>query len=139
MRLYVDANVIIYAIEGQPRFGAVARAWLVAASETGTTFVTSLFTEFECLVAPYRRGDFGLADSYTAFLRQPSWELVPVSFRMLRRAALIRAQHGLKSPDAVQAASCIGAGCDLFLTNDVARFQRLSEMRVARVEDPPAL
>ena len=138
MRLYVDTNVIIYAVEGKSEFRAPARAWLAQASQARADFVTSFFTEFECRVGPFKDRDFRLLDTYTAFLRQPSWLLVPLSIDILRRAAAIRAEHGLKPPDAIQAATCIETRCDIFLTNDQKRFDRLPDLPVANFLSSPA-
>lgn len=88
MRLYIDANVIIYAVEAKDEgLRTAARRWLVSASDIGAEFTTSLFTEFECHIGPLKEKDFALVNTFSAFLRQPSWALVPVSFQVLRRAA----------------------------------------------------
>lgn len=140
MRLYIDANVIIYAVEGKDEgLRASARRWLVTASTVGTEFTTSIFTEFECHVGALKDKDFALVDTFSAFLRQPSWVLVPISFDVLRRAAVIRAEHNLKPPDAIQAASAIETRSDLFLTNDLKRFDRLQNFRTAEVMSEPRL
>jgi predicted nucleic acid-binding protein len=140
MRLYLDANVIIYAVEGKDDgLRTAARAWLVEGSKSGAEFRTSMFTEFECHVRPLREKDFALVDTFSAFLRQPSWQLVPISFEVLRRAAVIRAEHNLKPPDAIQAASAIEAKSDLFLTNDYRRFDRVASLKIAEVMSSPRL
>ena len=46
--------------------------------------------------------------------------MVDVSREQLRAAAQLRAVMGVKTPDALQLASAIGAGCKTFLTNDRA-------------------
>lgn len=62
MRVYLDANVIIYAVEGKDEgLRVAARDWLTAASERRAAFVTSMFTEFECHVGPLRDRDIALA------------------------------------------------------------------------------
>jgi len=63
MRLYLDANVIIYAVEGKDEsLRTAARAWLVEGSKSGAEFTTSMFTEFECHVGPLRDKDFALVE-----------------------------------------------------------------------------
>lgn len=80
-----------------------------------------------------------MGHTFSAFLRQPSWQLVPISFEVLRRAAVIRAEHNLKPPDAIQAASAIEAKCDLFLTNDRKRFDRVASLNIAEVMSSPRI
>lgn len=46
-------------------------------------------------------------------------------------AAAVRVRHGLRTPDALQAASCLKLGADhLLLTGDAA-FQRVAGLNVA--------
>ena len=138
MRLYVDTNVIVYAVEGAAEFRAPARSWLAHASRARAHFLTSFLTEFECRVGPFREKNFGMLDTYSAFLRQPSWLLRPITLDVLRRAAAIRGEHNLKAPDAIHAATCIESRCDVFLTNDRKRFERLTELPVAELFSDPS-
>ena len=48
-------------------------------------------------------------------------------------AARLRAEHGLRTPDALQAATAIRRGATAFLTND-AGLVRVSEVEVAVLE-----
>jgi predicted nucleic acid-binding protein len=45
-------------------------------------------------------------------------EVVTLSREVMDRATAIRAQYGLKTPDAIHLAAAVAAGCDVFLTND---------------------
>ena len=60
-----------------------------------------------------------LADQYEALLtRSRGIRVVDLSREQLRAAALLRATTGIKTPDALQVAAAIGAGCGTLLTND---------------------
>lgn len=49
-------------------------------------------------------------------------------------AVELRARYALRTPDALQLAVAIRAGCDAFLTNDV-RLRRVSELRIILLDD----
>ncbi|MDP2368845.1 type II toxin-antitoxin system VapC family toxin [Rhodoferax sp.] len=55
---------------------------------------------------------------------------VELTKEVVELAAAIRVKHGLKTPDALQAASCLQLGADhLFLTGD-SSFKRVSGLSV---------
>lgn len=67
-RVYLDANVFIYALEGEPRIKETVIP-LFAAIDAGTiTAVTTELTLGEVLVHPYRIEDAELADRYERLL-----------------------------------------------------------------------
>jgi predicted nucleic acid-binding protein len=55
---------------------------------------------------------------------------VPISRQILEAAAQIRAASGLKTPDAIHAATALIEGCTLFVTNDAA-FRSIPGLNVA--------
>jgi predicted nucleic acid-binding protein len=57
-----------------------------------------------------------------------------LSLDVADRAALIRAQYGLKTPDAIQMATAVCSGATAFLCNDPA-FQRVKEMNCLLLDD----
>ena len=64
------------------------------------------------------------------FFAQPDLVWVELSKDVVELAAVIRVRHGLRSPDALHAASCLQFGAaHLFLTGDAA-FQRVVGLNV---------
>ena len=61
MIVYLDTNIIIYAIEAPPTFGIRAQVWIASARAAGDSFMLSDLTRMECLVGPLRSGDAVLA------------------------------------------------------------------------------
>lgn len=73
----------------------------------------------ELLVVPYRDGDAQLADDFNALLSvYPNLDWIPPNLEIADLAARIRALHGLKTPDALQAATAINMQATAFVTND---------------------
>jgi len=54
MRLYLDANPIIYSIEGVPEFRQVALDWIERAEAAEGVVITSRLSRLECRVKPLR-------------------------------------------------------------------------------------
>ena len=48
---------------------------------------------------------------------------------MAERAAYLRAKYSIKSPDALQLASAIEAGCEAFLTHDFG-LRRITDIKI---------
>lgn len=82
--------------------------------------VTSELTALETLVGPLRSGDATLEALFRRILlRSPTLRLLPVTRDVLEHAARLRAAHpGLKTPDAIHAATALDANCAQMLTND---------------------
>jgi len=55
--------------------------------------------------------------------------MIDVDGMIAERAADLRARYNLRTPDAIHIATAIVAGCDAFLTNDLA-LRRVTELRV---------
>ena len=84
---------------------------------------------------PLRRGDVELQANYEAVLFQSDLKLLPLDPDVLREAARLRAAIiGLRTPDALHAATALLAGCTLFLTND-AGFRRIPGLPLVVLDD----
>ena len=118
-RLYLDANVFIYAVEGSPEHRAFLEGLLDLLGTGDTTAVTSELTLAEVLAKPFEENRTDLADIYEEMVAPSAWlDMVPVNRAVLLRAARLRAELKLRLPDAVHVASAVAAGCELFLSND---------------------
>jgi predicted nucleic acid-binding protein len=81
-------------------------------------------------VQPLRLKHLDLVDRYRqVLLASKSFQTVAVSAEIAERAAQLRAQQRLRTPDAIQIATAISAGAAAFLTND-ARLVRTSAIEV---------
>ena len=121
MRIYLDAAPNMSHVENAAVLGALASARINA---PGDTLVSCDLAWMEALVQPLRAGNAALVQDFDDFFAMRVAELVPLSGRVLRSAATIRAQFRFKTPDAIHLAAAVDANCDAFLTNDaqLARF-----------------
>lgn len=131
----LDTVVFIYFMEEHHRFLPVVAPVFEAVASGRLRAVTSGVTLLEALVIPYRSGNSALAARYEALLtRSRGLRFVDLDRRLLRSAAHLRALFSLKTPDALQMAAALGAGCTALLTSDRA-LPRVPGLPVLRVSD----
>ena len=112
--IYLDACLLIYAIENHPVWAGEVKAAL--ASEPSDSFAMSPLIKMQCLVKPFKTGDIGLQHRYESGLS----ELVqlPLPETVFLQAAQLRARFGLKTTDALHLACAQHYGCAALWTND---------------------
>ena len=127
--VYLDANCFIYSIEHiEPYDSLLKPIWLRGG------IITSDLTLLEVLVKPLQAGDTELQSLYRELLNAAEVERVALDVAVLEQAAVMRASLGIKTPDAIHAASGILRGCALFLSND-KNFARIPQLPFAYLQD----
>ena len=117
--VYVDANCVIYSVERIEPYDALLMPLWQAAAESRLSIVTSELTLLEVLVRPIRDQNEMLMSAFRAFLTGTrELSMIPVTTTILEQAAHIRAETGMRTPDAIHAATAIETQASLFVTND---------------------
>ncbi|MEO6435934.1 MAG: PIN domain-containing protein [Tepidisphaeraceae bacterium] len=130
MRLNLDANAIVYAIEGiAPFYEAVVARLAEAQNTPAGTVVTSRLSRLECHVKPLRDCDAPLLAAYDEFFAGRPLTIVDVDADIIERATEIRVRYRFKTPDAIHLATALQQKADAFLTADVA-LSRCAEVKV---------
>lgn len=132
MIAFFDASALIRLIEGRPHFAERVRGRLaeVERAHPGIGAAVSRLSWLECRVGPMKSNDAGALALFDAFFARPDLVWVELDRTVVELAAAIRVRHGLRTPDALQAASCLQLGADhLLLTGDAA-FQRVHGLNV---------
>lgn len=133
--VYVDANSIIYSIERIEPYRTVLQPLWEKAHTRALTIITSELTLLEVLVGPLKTGNKGLEDDFRALLQNsPDVSMLAITQNVLERAANLRATVGLKTPDAIHAATALLAGSALLVTNDSA-FQRVAGLPIGLLSE----
>jgi len=112
--IYLDACLLIYAIENHPVWAGVVRAALK--SELDARLAVSPLIKMECLVKPLKTGDIAMQRRYEAGLNE--FVQLPMSETVFLQAAMLRARFGMKTPDALHLACAQHHGCTALWTND---------------------
>ena len=133
-RVSLDTVAFIYFIEEHPKYLPLLRPLFSQVDRGEREVVTSAVTLLEVLVVPYRAGDIRLAERYEVLLtRSRGVTMVDLHRGLLRRAAQLRADHGVRAPDALQLAAGMETGCTTFVTND-RRLPEISGIRVIQLD-----
>ena len=126
MRLYLDTAPVIYVVEQVPDFSEKILHYI---QKPDTEVVVSDLTWMECRVKPLTENKETLLADYDKFFSQSIIEIVELSRRVLERAAHIRSQYNIKTPDAIHLGAAIISKCDIFLTND-RRLERFKDTHI---------
>ncbi len=114
----IDTAPLIYYVEENPTFLSLLEPFFQAVDDGEIQLVTSTVTLLEVLVLPHKQKNNELANAYRSILTASSLQLYSVSIGVAEEAALLRANYGLRTPDAIQLAIAQMAKAPFFLTND---------------------
>jgi len=131
VRLYLDANAIIYAVEGRADLRDLVLSWTDRAAQSRDGVVmTSRVSLSECFALPYRRRDQEAVAAMQTFFTG-TIELLSVDDALIDAAALLHREFSFKTLDAIHVASAIRAKADFLLTADASiyRYPDLSGVR----------
>lgn len=135
MIAFLDASALIYLIEGAEPYASRTRQQLAKFANTEPRLRTAVsrLTCLECRTGPMQSGDSDVLALYDAFFARPDLISIELTADVIDLATAIRAHHGLKTPDALQAACCLqlGEGHLLFTGDKV--FRRVSGLSVSLV------
>ena len=133
-RIALDTSIFIYQLEANPRYLALTDhifSWL---ERPRSTAVTSTITMTELLVQPYRDSDEQRVDEFYGLLSTyPNLDWLAPNLEIADLAALIRAIHRLRTPDALQAATAVQAEATGLITNDPV-FERVKDFETLILE-----
>ena len=132
--VYIDANAIIYSVERiEPYRELLAPMWEEA--RAGRFRLTSSeLVVLETLIKPLREGNTRLEMLFRSIFTAAEMELIPATLTVWEDAARIRAATGLKTSDALHAATALSTGSVLFITND-ADFRRVQSLPIVVLDD----
>ena len=117
--VYLDTNVIVYAIEGLDEHREFLEALFQLIDAGATAAITSELTLAEALVKPIQVGRQDIIELYHDLLQNSvRLTVLPIDRAVLIEAARYRATFGIRLPDAIHVATAIAGGCQVFLTND---------------------
>lgn len=131
----LDTSVLIYFVERHPRYQALCDPVFEAIENGSVKATTSTLTLLEILAQPYRKK---LADLVLKFFplltTYPNLKWIDLDVAIADTAARLRADHRLKTPDAIQAATAICSGATGFLCNDAVS-KRVTEIDCLLLDD----
>ncbi|MDD2510467.1 MAG: PIN domain-containing protein [Syntrophomonas sp.] len=125
--IMLDTNAIIYFLDGTPDLFDLMRALFELVEQDRLKITLSVISEAELLVKPYREKNSTAIEAVSFFLEEfPNLKINLPNMEISRQAAKIRAESGLRLPDAMIVATAINTQCDLLLGNDIGLMQKAS-------------
>jgi predicted nucleic acid-binding protein len=131
---FLDSSAAIYYFEGDATAQKAVRDVLLNLKNQypACELAVSRLGVMECRVKPLRDNAHTLLAVYEAFFMQA--RIVELTAAVVDMATTLRASYGLKTPDALQAASALSLGEDVvFVTADLG-FARLNGLRALKVQ-----
>lgn len=131
----MDTCVLIYSLDENPKYLALAAQVLAWVERSGHTAVTSTVTMTEILVESYRTlPEADVRRLQDLLLTYPNLEWIPPDLEIASLGAQFRASHKLKTIDALLAATAVLTGATVFVTNDPI-FKRITAFETLIFDD----
>jgi len=132
---FLDASALIYLIEGQEPWVHHAKTALSKLNEQtpNLNIALSRLSWLECRLGPLRRQAIDALDRFDSFFSRPDLIWVELNAAVIELATELRADHGLRTPDALQAACCLQLGAEAVLISGDAAFQGLPSLNTVIV------
>jgi uncharacterized protein len=121
--IYFDTGIIIRLVEGVDRVRIPIEARLQQIPDADRIAVTSRLSRLECRCKPLRENLTQMLASYEDFFTSSDVTIREIDTAVIEKATELRAAYGLKTPDAIHAATAIVCRATAFWTVD-NRFAR---------------
>ena len=132
--VYLDANGLIYSVERVEPYRTLLEPMWQEAQDGNLTIISSPILVVEALVKPIRDGNKEIELQYRELFASNAVRLLDASYQVFEDTARLRAETGLKMPDALHAATALRASCALFVTNDTD-FRRVQDLPIVVLDD----
>lgn len=132
----LDTAVFIYHFEkSRTYFKLTKEIFSRLDKDEDFTAITSILTLLEVSVKPIKESRNDLLKEYSNKLlndeKLTSWM---IDVDITRKAAELRARHGIRTPDAIQIATSIIGQCNAFITND-GNLKKVKEIEILLLDD----
>jgi len=116
----LDTAPLIYLIEENPAYIQLVTPFFESLDRGDFLAIASTVTLLEVLTQPYRQKQSTLVQQYReVLLHSENLVTVSVSSEIAERAARLRADYNIATPDAIQMATALESNVKFFLTNDL--------------------
>ncbi len=123
-RIFWDAMMFIYLLEGHPKFLPFVRKALQRSYERGDVLLTSYLALGEVMVGGKENPDPKTIKLAAATLSEMGFSFLAFDQKCPATFARLRAESKLKVADAAHLASAAAAGVDMYLTGDTQLLKR---------------
>ncbi|WP_155309060.1 type II toxin-antitoxin system VapC family toxin [Desulfosarcina ovata] len=115
----MDTVTLIYFLERHPTFYHPAKRFFQLVERGEISAIVSSLVFSELLVPAFRANEQRRANTIVRVLSNfPNLTVLPMTTPISIAAARLRALHGLRTPDAIHAATAVEGGATGMITND---------------------
>ena len=133
--VFVDTPAFIYYLQNHAQFAEIVAPVFEAIDRGDLRGVSSSIVLCELLAKPLADGDDDLVHACRAcFLNAEHFEALPISVAAAEAGARLRAEHNLRTPDALNLAAARCEDIETFLTND-HKLRRVTSPEVLVISD----
>jgi predicted nucleic acid-binding protein len=115
-RIFWDATMFIYLLEGHPKFGPQVIEKLERSQDRGDVLLTSYLALGEVMAGG--AGNITGAERVRTKIEEMGFSFLPFDGKCAAPFARLRAEMGLRAPDSIHLACAAAAGVDMYLTGD---------------------
>ena len=136
MRLYLDANAIVFTVEGPNHLREAVAVWLDRAEAAlDGVIITSRLSRIECLTQSLREKDATKFEAMDRFFTGGGIEVLSIDDELVDIATDLQKDFSLRTIDALHVATAIRARADVLLTRDggIARYAMIRTVRIERI------
>lgn len=134
-RIFFDTAPFIYLVENHAGYYQKVADYLTQSLTDDAMLETSVLTYTEFCAKPEQLGRPDLLLDFDDLLRDFDFQMLEISLSAATLAYQLQARYaGLKGIDAMQIATAVNSGCDVFLTNDAA-LKDIREIQVVVVAE----
>ncbi|OGH48330.1 MAG: hypothetical protein A3G66_01555 [Candidatus Levybacteria bacterium RIFCSPLOWO2_12_FULL_39_17] len=135
MKIALDSNIFIYALENKKELGDLSRKLLAELKEQNHQLVTSVLTIQEVLVGVYKERLVNRINEYLEFISgEGRIAVIDFNREVAVISARIRADYPqIKTPDAIQLATAINQGASRFYTADKKLPKKIGRLTIKSI------
>jgi predicted nucleic acid-binding protein len=117
--ILIDTNCFIYYFEDNEIYADKLEEMFTKIQNGEIKAYMSVLSLLELLVKPKKDGNIFLENRYKlTLMNYPNLKIIDVSVGIADVAATLRAEHNIKTPDAIILATALHFNVDSFVTND---------------------
>lgn len=133
--LGLDTSPFIYLVERNQKYLSLMREIFKRLTNNEFQACSSVITLTEVLVHPIRQNNLIIAHDYRDLLfNGTNFQLFSLTASIAEKAAELRANYNLRTPDALQIATSLENNCEAFLCNDNG-LKKVTELKILTLDE----
>ncbi|NLJ40041.1 MAG: type II toxin-antitoxin system VapC family toxin [Clostridiales bacterium] len=118
--ILLDTNCFIYYFEDNPNYSDKLEKMFTDIQNGNCEAFMSIISFMEILVKPKKENNIFIENRYKLMLTNyPNLSIINVDYKIADIASRLRAEHNIKTPDAIILATGISKDVNFFITNDI--------------------